>query len=73
MSAAGHRAVAVRLARAAEQLIRASIELQTLDPRWQPDVMALNREADGYLEMSLDFHELAYTLERQESAHLVAA
>ena len=69
MTAAGqYRAVAVRLAKAAEQLVRAAVELHALDPRWTPDVIAWNREADGYLKLSLDYHELAYAIEHEQVA-----
>ncbi|MCU0224279.1 MAG: hypothetical protein MUF27_09440 [Acidobacteria bacterium] len=64
MSAAvQHRAIAVRLAKAAEHLVRAALEANDLGPEWDAEVRAWNREADVYLRHSLDHHELAYRLE----------
>ena len=72
MTAAQYRAVAVRLSRAAEQLIRASLELLAIDSRWTPDVIAWNREADGYLALALDYYALADEAERYEREGVAA-
>lgn len=74
MTAAGqHREAAVRLAKAAEQLVRAAVEINGLGPEWRDSVIAWNREADDLLERSLEFHDLAYALDGQQADREIAA